>query len=192
MNNRDKEIITLMNKYKGLFNKFIYRYKGLGFDPDDIKSECHMALIDTYNHFDEKRGCFGALLKLYLSAYLRNYVWKNRTILSPSLHVMSHNKLSKDCEKSKEEYLNATYEDINEFTCAIYADTRYDTEKTVLEKEYIEKLKNHLTDIEYKIILDRLEGKIQGEIGDKLGCSKQYVSQLEKNALQKISKCLHY
>lgn len=184
---RESEILAYQKQYKNLFNKYLRRYSGYGFDLDDIRSEMNVALINAYDHYDPTRGVeFGLCLSFWVKERLMKFSVKNKKIISAG----AYSALKKDKSDSVIAWEN--FKITTEDEAFTIADSNVDIERSLYEKECITNIKKLLSSDKSKVLIGRLNGLTLEQLGNILGKSKERIRQICNEGLKEFTNKQNY
>ncbi len=169
-----KAMNELMERYKVVSASVVRRYFLVGGDMDDLMQEGMMGVVNAINSFNENKGEF--------KSYVYSCV-KNRIITCIKTYNAIKNKPLKDYVS-----LSGGLDDGDK--TLIIQDPKLGPEDLFIEneseKELNEKIKDLLSDTEYKILSLYVEGLSYGQISAKTNKNVKAVD----NAIQRIRKKL--
>ncbi len=168
----NKAINELMERYKFVPASIARSYFLVGGDSDDLLQEGMMGVVNAINSFNEERGEF--------KSYVYSCV-KNRIITCIKTYNAKKNRPLKD-------YLSLSGEAHEGDKVLVIQDPKLGPEETLIfnesERELNQRIKESLTQMEYKILGLYIEGLSYGQISEKTSKPIKSVD----NAVQRIKK----
>ncbi|MBQ7288469.1 MAG: sigma-70 family RNA polymerase sigma factor [Clostridia bacterium] len=161
----DVALACVLMRYKPLLKTAVYKVHVPSLDYDDLYQEATLGLVKAIKNYNNEKGPFSAFAKLCVESELVTYIrscWKKSNI--PAMNLVEFN---------------------DEFHMPLS-----DPQDIYLRREEIDqvrsKIKNSLSDFEFKIIHSYIMGKSYDEIAGELNVSVKSVD----NAMQRIRRKL--
>ena len=177
----------LIENHLRLVVKISHSYKGKGMDLEDVVSYGNIGLmkaVDKFNPDHDSECSFGVFATNYIKEEIRTAMEKNMTVYHGSFERMKNIEygeirldapISDDSDKSLYDVFGGN---VNPFEVSAEQE---------LVSFIFEEMKNVLTDVEYKILIENfIERKSMEEIGNEIGMTKQNISLKRNAALKKM------